>query len=96
MSYLVADAVEIYVQERERQLESIRRGFAEIESGALYPARDNEGLAAVLRFGSRAAGAEVLRCALSREVAMRFDQFLEEMASKGEAVNLVFEERLFT
>lgn len=26
---------------------------------------------------------------------MRFDQFLEEMASKGEAVNLVFEERLF-
>jgi predicted transcriptional regulator len=33
MSYLVADAVEIYVQEQERQLESIRRGFAEIESG---------------------------------------------------------------
>ncbi len=32
-NYLVADAIEIYVQEQQRQLESIRRGFAEIEEG---------------------------------------------------------------
>jgi predicted transcriptional regulator len=32
-NFLVADAIEIYVQEQLRQLESIRRGFKEIESG---------------------------------------------------------------
>jgi predicted transcriptional regulator len=36
-SYLVADAVEIYVREQKRQLESIRRGIAEIESGHYVP-----------------------------------------------------------
>ena len=33
VNYLVADAIEIYVQEQQRQLESIRRGFTEIEAG---------------------------------------------------------------
>ena len=36
-NYLVADAVEVYVQAQERQLESIRRGFAEIEAGHYVP-----------------------------------------------------------
>jgi predicted transcriptional regulator len=36
-SYLVADAIEIYVREQKRQLESIRRGIAEIESGHYVP-----------------------------------------------------------
>ncbi len=36
-NYLVADAIEIYVQEQQRQLESIRRGFGEIESGHYIP-----------------------------------------------------------
>ncbi len=36
-NYLVADAIEIYVQEQRRQLESIRKGFAEIESGHYIP-----------------------------------------------------------
>ncbi|MCL5670382.1 MAG: CopG family ribbon-helix-helix protein [Acidobacteria bacterium] len=36
-NYLVADAIEVYVQEQERQLESIRRGTAEIESGHYIP-----------------------------------------------------------
>ncbi len=36
-NYLVADAIEIYVQEQQRQLESIRRGFAEIESEHYIP-----------------------------------------------------------
>ena len=36
-NYLVADAIHIYVQEQERQLESIRRGFSEIESGHYIP-----------------------------------------------------------
>jgi predicted transcriptional regulator len=36
-NYLVADAIEIYVQEQQRQLESIRRGFAEIEAGHYIP-----------------------------------------------------------
>jgi predicted transcriptional regulator len=36
-NYLVADAIEIYVQEQQRQLESIRRGLAEIEAGHYIP-----------------------------------------------------------
>jgi predicted transcriptional regulator len=36
-NYLVADAIEIYVQEQQRQIESIRRGFAEIEAGHYIP-----------------------------------------------------------
>ena len=36
-NYLVADAIEIYVQEQRRQLESIRRGFAEMEAGHYIP-----------------------------------------------------------
>ena len=36
-NYLVADAIEIYVQEQKRQLESIRRGFAEVEAGHYIP-----------------------------------------------------------
>jgi predicted transcriptional regulator len=36
-SYLVADAIEISVREQKRQLESIRRGIAEIESGHYVP-----------------------------------------------------------
>jgi len=32
-NYLVADAIQVYVQEQQRQLESIRRGFAELEAG---------------------------------------------------------------
>jgi predicted transcriptional regulator len=36
-NYLVADAIEVYVQEQQRQLESIRRGFAEIEAGHYIP-----------------------------------------------------------
>lgn len=32
---------------------------------------------------------------VGREVAVHFHEFLEERAAKGEAVNLVFEERLF-
>ena len=36
-NYLVADAIEIYVQEQKRQLESIRRGFAEMEAGHYIP-----------------------------------------------------------
>jgi len=32
-NYLVADAIHIYLQEQQRQLESIRRGFAEMEAG---------------------------------------------------------------
>jgi predicted transcriptional regulator len=36
-NYLVADAIEIYVQEQQRQLESIRRGFAEMEAGHYIP-----------------------------------------------------------
>jgi len=39
-NFLVADAIQIYVQEQERQLESIRRGFAEIESGHYIPHED--------------------------------------------------------
>ena len=37
VNYLVADAIEIYVQEQQRQLESIRRGFAEMEAGHYIP-----------------------------------------------------------
>jgi predicted transcriptional regulator len=37
VNYLVSDAIEIYVQEQQRQLESIRRGFAEIEAGHYIP-----------------------------------------------------------
>ncbi len=36
-NFLVADAIEIYVQEQRRQLASIRRGFAEIEAGHYLP-----------------------------------------------------------
>ena len=36
-NYLVADAIEIYLQEQQRQIESIRRGFAEIEAGHYIP-----------------------------------------------------------
>jgi len=36
-NYLIADAVGIYVQEQQRQIESIRRGFAEIEAGHYIP-----------------------------------------------------------
>jgi RHH-type transcriptional regulator, rel operon repressor / antitoxin RelB len=36
-NYLVADAIEIYVQEQQRQIESIRRGFAEVEAGHYIP-----------------------------------------------------------
>jgi len=36
-NYLVADAIHIYVQEQQRQLESIRRGFAELEAGHYIP-----------------------------------------------------------
>jgi predicted transcriptional regulator len=36
-NYLVADAIQIYVQEQQRQLESIRRGFAEMEAGHYIP-----------------------------------------------------------
>ena len=32
-NYLVADAIQTYVQEQQRQIESIRRGFAEIGQG---------------------------------------------------------------
>jgi predicted transcriptional regulator len=32
-NYLVADAIQSYVQEQQRQIESIRRGFKEINSG---------------------------------------------------------------
>jgi predicted transcriptional regulator len=37
VNYLVSDAIEIYVQEQQRQLESIRKGFAEIEAGHYIP-----------------------------------------------------------
>jgi predicted transcriptional regulator len=36
-NYLVADAIQVYVQEQQRQLESIRRGFAEMEAGHYIP-----------------------------------------------------------
>jgi predicted transcriptional regulator len=36
-NYLVADAIEIYVQQQQRQLDSVRRGFAEIEAGHYIP-----------------------------------------------------------
>jgi len=36
-NYLVADAIEVYVQQQQRQIESIRRGFAEIEAGHYIP-----------------------------------------------------------
>lgn len=36
-NYLAADAIQIYLQEQRRQLESIRRGFAEIEAGHYIP-----------------------------------------------------------
>ncbi len=36
-NFLVADAIEIYVQEQRRQLESIRRGLREIETGHYIP-----------------------------------------------------------
>jgi RHH-type transcriptional regulator, rel operon repressor / antitoxin RelB len=36
-NYLAADAIQIYLQEQQRQLESIRRGFAEIEGGHYIP-----------------------------------------------------------
>jgi len=36
-NYLVADAIAVYVQEQQRQLESIRRGIAEIEAGHYVP-----------------------------------------------------------
>ncbi len=36
-NFLVADAIEIYIQEQQRQLESIRRGFAEIKAGHCIP-----------------------------------------------------------
>lgn len=36
-NYLVADAIQIYIQEQQRQLDSIRRGFAEIEAGHYIP-----------------------------------------------------------
>jgi predicted transcriptional regulator len=36
-NYLAADAIEIYVKEQRRQIESIRRGFAEIEAGHYIP-----------------------------------------------------------
>jgi len=36
-NYLVADAIQMYVQEQLRQTESIRRGFAEIEKGHHIP-----------------------------------------------------------
>jgi predicted transcriptional regulator len=36
-NYLVADAIEIYIQEQQRQLDSVRRGFGEIESGHYIP-----------------------------------------------------------
>ena len=37
VNYLVSDAIEVYVQEQQRQLESIRRGFAEVEAGHYIP-----------------------------------------------------------
>jgi predicted transcriptional regulator len=40
VNYLVSDAIEIYVQEQQRQLESIHRGFAEIEAGHYIPHED--------------------------------------------------------
>lgn len=33
VNYLVSDAIDVYVQEQQRQLASIRRGLVEIESG---------------------------------------------------------------
>lgn len=36
-NYLVADAIQMYVQEQQRQIESIRRGFEEIENGHYIP-----------------------------------------------------------
>ncbi len=36
-NYLVADAIQTYVQEQQRQIESIRRGFDEIEKGHHIP-----------------------------------------------------------
>lgn len=36
-NYLVADAIQTYVQEQQRQIESIRRGFAEFEKGHYIP-----------------------------------------------------------
>jgi predicted transcriptional regulator len=36
-NYLVADAIHVYVQEQHRQLESIRRGFEELEAGHYIP-----------------------------------------------------------
>lgn len=36
-NYLVADAIQIYVQEQQRQLQSVRRGFAELEKGHYIP-----------------------------------------------------------
>jgi len=51
VNYLVSDAIEIYVQEQQRQLESIRRGFAEIEAGHYIP---NEAMKAwLLSLGSK-------------------------------------------
>src|SRR5215471_13291157 len=37
VNYLVSDAIAIYVQEQQRQIESIRRGFAEVEAGHYIP-----------------------------------------------------------
>jgi len=37
VNYLVSGAIDVYVQEQQRQLESIRRGFAEIEAGHYIP-----------------------------------------------------------
>lgn len=36
-NYLVADAIQTYVQEQQRQIESIRRGFTEIGKGHYIP-----------------------------------------------------------
>ncbi len=36
-NYLVANAIEIYLQEQQRQIESIQRGLSEIEDGHYIP-----------------------------------------------------------
>lgn len=50
-NYLVADAIGVYVQEQQRQLDSIRKGFAEIDAGHYIP---HEAMKAwLLSLGSR-------------------------------------------
>ena len=66
-NYLIADAVGIYVQEQQRQIESIRRGFAEIEAGHYIP---HEAMKAwLLSLGSEQLPSPKCVCCKSHEKA---------------------------